>query len=102
MRKLIQFVALGTLLGCPLAAQEARVRVVDTVVMPTGVDSNSPAFWRDGRLFWFGSHGRPQLSEAGDQFGPWETREISLQTANAWPHWLESVWPEDHSWNFSA
>ena len=77
--------ALAGLLGCPLAAQEARVRVVDKVAMPTQVDSNSPAFWRDGRLNWFGSHGRPWLSEGRDQFGPWEKREISVEGANPWP-----------------
>ena len=87
---------LAALCGCPLAAQEAQVRLVAKVEMPTQVDSNSPAFWRDGRLFWFGSHGRPWLSEGSDQFGPWETREVSLETTNAWPHWMESVWPEDN------
>jgi hypothetical protein len=89
-------IILCALLCGGLGAQEARVRVVEKVSMPTQVDSNSPAFWRDGRLFWFGSHGRPWLSEGRDQFGPWETREVSLETANAWPHWMESVWPEDN------
>jgi hypothetical protein len=77
-----------------LRAQEVRVRPAPRVEMPQEVDSNSPAFWRDGRLFWFGSHGRPWLSEGPSQFGPWVTREVDLVTANAWPHWLESVWPE--------
>lgn len=85
----------GSLVPAALA-QEARVRAAPQVDMPMAVDSNSPAFWRDGRLFWFGSHGRPWLSEGPDQFGPWQTREIDLQTSNAWPHWLESVWPEDN------
>ena len=70
------------------------MRPAPRVEMPQEVDSNSPAFWRDGRLFWFGSHGRPWLSEGPSQFGPWVTREVDLVTANAWPHWLESVWPE--------
>lgn len=78
-----------------LAAQEARVRPATRVDMPTEVDSNSPAFWRDGRLFWFGSHGRPWISEGADQFGPWETREVSLESVNDWPHWLESIYPDD-------
>lgn len=87
---------LAACLGAQLGAQEVRVRRVDKVAMPTQVDSNSPAFWRDGRLFWFGSHGRPWLSEGRDQFGPWETRDVRLESINAWPHWLESVWPEDN------
>lgn len=82
--------------GGPLVAQQARVRVVDKVKMPTPVDSNSPAFWRNDRLFWFGSHGRPWLSEAADQFGPWDTREIDLVTTAAMPHWLEAVWCADN------
>ncbi len=86
--------ALGLMLGS-LPAQEARVRSAAEVAMPTQVDSNSPAFWRDGRLFWFGSHGRPLLSEGPDQFGPWTTREVSLETPNAWPHWMEAVAPDD-------
>ncbi len=82
--------------GSSLRAQGAVVRAASRVEMPTPVDSNSPAFWRGGRLFWFGSHGRPVLSEGSNQFGPWETREVDLQTTNAFPHWLESVWPEEN------
>lgn len=63
--------------------------------MPTVVDSNSPAFWRDGRLFWYGSAGQPMLSEGPDQFGPWESRVADLQSLEPWPHWMESVWPEN-------
>lgn len=74
------------------AAQEARVRSAVEVAMPVQVDSNSPAFWRDGRLCWFGSHGRPVLSGGADQFGPWETSEVDFQSPNAIPHWMESVW----------
>ncbi len=82
-------------LAVALSAQEARVLAAAEVKMPTQVDSNSPAFWRDGKLHWFGSHGRPQLSVGPDQFGPWTTQEVSLETPNAWPHWMESVAPDD-------
>ncbi len=81
--------------GGALSAQEARVRRAPEVSMPRAVDSNSPAFWRDGRLFWFGSSGGPWLSSGPDQFGPWETKTVPLESANAQPHWLESVWPEN-------
>lgn len=83
------------LLVAPLAAQEARVRVVGRVTMPTGVDSNSPAYWREGRLHWFGSHGRPLLSSGAGQFGPWDTREVSFESPDPWPHWMEAVWTEE-------
>jgi len=88
---------LAALFGAsPLWGQGAIVRAASRGEMPTPVDSNSPAFWRGGRLFWFGSHGRPLLSEGPNQFGPWETREVDLQTTNAFPHWLESIWPEEN------
>lgn len=96
LRSLCALTLLAFLTGT-LAAQEARVRAATKVSMPTQVDSNSPAFWRNGRLNWFGSHGRPLLSQGPDQFGPWETREVSVVTANQWPHWLESVWTGEDS-----
>ncbi len=83
-------------LGSRAGGQEAVVRPASRVSMPTAIDSNSPAFWRDGKLHWFGSHGGPSLSVGPDQFGPWETREVGLETSNAYPHWLESVWPEEN------
>lgn len=91
----MRLLLLAALAGAPLVAQEARVRVVERVMMPTGVDSNSPAFWRDNRLYWFVSHGRPVLSSGIDQFGPWDTREVAFDSPDAWPHWMEAVWAED-------
>ena len=76
-------------------AQEATVRPAVRVDMPQPVDSNSPAFWRDGRLFWFGSHGGPSLYEGPSQFGPWTSRETWIETTEACPHWIESVWPAE-------
>ncbi|MBI5766975.1 MAG: hypothetical protein HZA93_04220 [Verrucomicrobia bacterium] len=84
----------ATLLGGGLAAQEARVRPATEVSMPRTPDSNSPAFWRDGRLFWFGSHGSPWLSAGPDQFGPWDTRAASVPSPDSSPKWIEAVWPD--------
>ena len=90
------FFVLLTILTCDSTrAQVARVRSVDPVVMPTEVDSNSPSFWRNNRLFWFGSHGRPLLSEGTDQFGPWTTSEVDFHSLYAIPHWMEAVWSDD-------
>lgn len=63
--------------------------------MPRPADSNSPAFWRDGRLHWFNSHGGPSLSAGPSQFGPWEPRPTRMADAQDQPHWIESVWPDD-------
>lgn len=87
--------AIGMLLGCALAAQEVEVRVAEQPVsMPAAPDCNSPAFWRDGQLFWFGSHGSPWLSSGPNQFGPFETRPVALPSADNSPKWMESVWTE--------
>ncbi len=97
MRPFVSWAALvAVLVGGLLPAQEVRVRPAERVAMPTTVDSNSPAFWRDGKLFWFGSHGRPWLSEGPNQFGPFETREVDFQAMVQRPHWMEAVWVEDN------
>lgn len=62
--------------------------------MPAAPDCNSPAFWRDGQLFWFGSHGSPWLSSGPNQFGPFETRPVALPSSDNSPKWMESVWTE--------
>ncbi len=94
MRWIYRFFTIALAPFGALFAQEAKVRVVDKVTMPIQVDSNSPAFWRDGRLFQFGSAGRPRLSEASNPFGPWETRDVSFAALEACPHWMESVWTD--------
>lgn len=86
---------MGLLASHWVGAQEARVRAVEPISMPTSVDCNSPAFWRDGQLFWFGSHGRPWLSAGSSVFGPWTTTEIGFDSLYAMPHWLESICSDD-------
>lgn len=82
-------------LGGALAAQEVQVIVAEQQVsMPAAPDCNSPAFWRDGRLQWFGSHGSPWLSSGPNQFGPFETRPVALPSSDNSPKWVESVWTE--------
>ncbi len=94
-RVLLPIALLAALLSCPLGAQEVRVRPASEVSMPASPDSNSPAFWRDGRLFWYGSHGSPWLSSGPNQFGPWETRSASVPSPDNSPKWMEAVWPEE-------
>lgn len=71
------------------------MRRAPEVSMPKAVDSNSPAFWREGRLFWFSSNGGPYLHAGPDQFGPWEAKPTRMIAAVDQPHWLESVWSDD-------
>ncbi len=86
---------LAAILGVGASAQDARVRVASELAMPRAVDSSSPAFWRDGKLMWYGSQGGPWLSSGADLFGPWETRAVPIESSEAMPRWLESVWPDD-------
>lgn len=87
--------ALYTLLTCALAAQEVQVRVAEQpVAMPAAPDCNSPAFWRDGQLHWYGSHGSPWLSTGPTQFGPFSTRPVSIPSSDNSPKWMESIWTE--------
>ncbi len=65
--------------------------------MPAVPDCNSPAFWRDGKLFWFISHGSPRLSSGPNQFGPFETRAAAVPSPDNSPKWVESVWPESNN-----
>ncbi|MDP3070524.1 MAG: immunoglobulin domain-containing protein [Opitutaceae bacterium] len=91
IKKLLLGLTTWLVLSLSLAAQEVRIRRAAEVEMPRPIDSNSPAFWRDGRLHWFNSQGHPDLSIGPDQFGPWQLRQVELEDPADQPHWLESV-----------
>jgi hypothetical protein len=91
------FVGFGfvtALIGGALA-QEAKVRSVEKLEMAAHVDSNSPAFWRENRLHWYGSTGRVMLNQAPELDGPWQTREVIFHGGYPAPHWVESIWADD-------
>lgn len=79
-----------------LAAQDVVLRPAQPVAMPATPDCNSPAFWRDGRLFWYQSHGSPWLSAGPNQFGPFERSPAALPSSDPSPKWVESVWAESN------
>ena len=81
--------------GLSVFGQEARVRTVEEVAIPMRIDSNSPAFWRNGELHWYGSSGGPSLSVGPNQFGPWQTGGVEFFALEQCPHWMESVWVDD-------
>ena len=62
--------------------------------MPDHVDSNSPSFWRDKKLHWFGSTGRVMLNEGADLDGPWQSQEVIFHGGYPAPHWLEALWQD--------
>lgn len=99
---LFRLALLCTLLGGSVFGQEVKVRTVEKISMPTEADSNSPAFWRDGLLYWYNSHGQPRLSAGPGLAGPWITDAVGIAAVESCPHWMESVWPEDPGQNNNA
>lgn len=75
-------------------AQSVTVRIVDHALMPNMVDSNSPAFWRDGRFHLINSTGSgPILTSGEDQFrlDTWRAVNLGRQVN---PTWIEAVWQD--------
>jgi hypothetical protein len=62
--------------------------------MPSQVDSNSPAYWRDGQFHLLNSTGgNPTLTSSGaDQFHLGAPQTIEFNHFNPWPTWIESIW----------
>jgi hypothetical protein len=80
----------------PLCGQTARVREVDTVFMPSQVDSNSPSFWKDGIFHLFNSTGNgPVLSSGPNPLQLGDPLAVPVTRMRPWPVWMEAVWPED-------
>jgi hypothetical protein len=78
----------------PLQGQSFELRPAPELVMPAAVDSNSPAFWRDGKLHLLNSIGLPFLSVGEDQFditgSP--SSQVWIDNLARQPIWIESVW----------
>ncbi len=79
-------------LSAVLSAQSVEVRPASAFATPAPVDSNSPAFWRDGRLVWFHSTGTPLRSRGTSQFINQTTTWISVDTLAHMPMWIEATW----------
>ena len=90
MRKLCQLLCVIT--GV-VFAQRIEVKDAPRLVMPGEVDSNSPAFWRDGRLNLINSTGNgPALSRGRNQYRLSEPKLSTINRQRAWPAWIEAVW----------
>ena len=74
-------------------AQRAEVRQASQIDMPGQVDSNSPAWWKDGELHLLNSTGNgPASSTGADQFHLGEAAPIRFSHINPWPTWMEAIW----------
>ena len=61
--------------------------------MPAQVDSNSPAWRRNGELHLLNSTGNgPMRSNGADQFHLGAASPVHINRINPWPTWMEAVW----------
>src|SRR3954452_18197473 len=91
MRKLILSALCVVTAALP---QWVDVREAARVVMPGEVDSNSPAFWKDGELHVINSTGLgPLVSHGPDQFQLSDAKlSTIIRPQKDWPTWIEAVW----------
>lgn len=78
-------------------AQQARIVSAPPNYLPAPVDSNSPAFWRDGALHIFTSTGIPLLSRGSNQFlmeGEF-VEQVDIARMDHVPVWIEAAWMDD-------
>lgn len=75
--------------------QTARLRSAPTIWMPALVDSNSPAFWRDGQIHIYNSTGVPVVSWGLHQFAPLTSQPVQVDTEQHFPMWIEAVWHDE-------
>jgi hypothetical protein len=62
--------------------------------MPAPVDSNSPAYWKDGQFHLLNSTGNgPMRASGAGQFHLGAPERVSINyRIDAWPTWMEAVW----------
>ncbi len=66
------------------------------VKMPLLVDSNSPAYWRDGQFHLLNSSGTAHLSIGKDQLQLNQSlsQEVVVNRRDHFPMWIEAVWQD--------
>ena len=74
-------------------AQTVHVQPADPLDFPALVDSNSPAYWSNGRLYLFNSLDMPIRSEAADITHFAKARAVLIQGTNRW-RWIEAAWAD--------
>ena len=82
-------------IGFPALGQRVDVRPAALELLPDQVDSNSPAFWRDGYLSMITSTGMPLISMGTSPFHWFETTQVDLDRQEHLPVWIESAWVDD-------
>jgi hypothetical protein len=63
--------------------------------MPSSVDSNSPAYWLNGRYFLINSVEKPRISWGTSQFDIEGSADIEVDSRAHFPMWIEAAWADD-------
>ncbi|MBM3737574.1 MAG: hypothetical protein FJW39_17475 [Acidobacteria bacterium] len=84
-----------SLWACTCSAQSIAMAPAEPIRLPGISDSNSPAHWRDGRIYIYQSDGLPIMTFGDSQFEFLKTRGVLLSTYERTPLWIESTWADD-------
>ena len=93
-KKIRGITLLAFALVLPCAAQTVKVRAVDPVYMPGGVDSNSPVWWSDAGFRMLNSTGYSLVSTGPNQYSFDRTEWVDGLRMMHLPFWMESVWKD--------
>ena len=76
--------------------QSAVVETTPTTVKMMGTaDSNSPAYWQDGKLFIYNSSGMPLRVEGSSPNRATAVRSVLFDNYDRVRRWFESIWIDD-------
>lgn len=83
-------------MAATLAGQKVEIRDASPLYLPAQVDSNSPAFWIDGRLHVLSSVGYVTRSSGWSQLELDEVAYVEVNSEHQ-PVWIEAAWqdPQD-------
>jgi len=92
---LLASAALFVLFPTGAPAQRVEVRGASAAYMLSRVDSNSPAYWRQGRLHILNSAGFPYRTSGWSLFTLQEVREAIISPTTHYPAWIEAAWQDE-------
>src|SRR5688500_17709074 len=81
-------------LAPPLVSQAVLIGAAPETHIPFRVDGNSPSIWRDGRLLFFTSDGKPVVAEGNNQYELGSPQPVTLEPNDGRSLWFESVWQD--------
>jgi hypothetical protein len=80
--------------GLTAAAQKAALRPAGRMEMPALADCNSPAHWREGRIYVMNSAGAPMISSGPSQFELGSASAVKIESTAPISVWIESTWQD--------